>query len=149
MALPIHSISASLSLFACDGDKLFFRYSYPQLYVSLCFLHLLSLIFFSETFMVLVLLRNHSRIIINHTKCRIPDGNREISYRPLENSSQSRIRRRDLALALLGLTSVSRILPFSGMLNLHQELYCRIISTEFTFFLGKLFLGKLSMLLTL
>lgn len=129
MALAIQC--ASLSVFAPNGNKLFFRYL--LLLLASMFLYVFfpffSVHIFSEIDMVLVL-RNHGRIIVNNKKCRISEGKREISCCALKPSSQSRICRRDLALVVLGLTSVSLTLP-SGM----QINYASILSLTLLFFI--------------
>ncbi|XP_054788796.1 psbP domain-containing protein 5, chloroplastic isoform X2 [Prosopis cineraria] len=59
----------------------------------------------------LFLFRNCSRIILTQKKCK-----REISCCSLDPFPQRRIYRRDLALVVLGLSSVSITLPFSATL---------------------------------
>ncbi|KAI9073994.1 hypothetical protein K1719_025629 [Acacia pycnantha] len=62
--------------------------------------------------------RNRSRIILTQKKCRlgVSQHKREISCCSLEPFPQRRICRRDLALVVLGLSSVSITLPFSATL---------------------------------
>ena len=106
--------SPSLSLFASNNtllsNKLLFRYAYPFLCCMLC---MCSLLLFK---ILLLVVRNHTGMIINPKKCGLSEEKRQPSCYSQKPSSQNWIFRRDLV--HIGLASVSVTLPLSGRLIL-------------------------------